>query len=169
MTLGVGLLLEILKAEGFIGLLRKRVDLPAYVLPVLALVLTAILKRRPATPAIANGRDGAIKSVDRPTNPEHYRTDSVFGLDWQWDWGLRAGEFDSLIAVCPKCKYQLDLKPLKNPFAPHFRSCETTTKCDHCAFEITIHVPWDEITPRVTKEIHRKVRTGEYVRPGRGD
>ena len=55
-------------------------------------------------------------------------------------------------ALCPKCKTELDMD----------MGSWSEARCGHCGFEKRFDMSGRELLTRVMKEIHRRVRTGEY-------
>lgn len=103
---------------------------------------------------------GVLLFINRTPQKEthkYYRRDRIFGIDWQWDWYLR--DVTNLIPLCPQCSYQPEIE---RENVPSTYSDKAKIYCENCGFRKKWDVQPAKLKERVTKEIHRKLRTGEY-------
>ena len=98
-----------------------------------------------------------MKSVKKPIGPEfhEYVRDSFLGATWQWRWS-RDNSVIHLLSICPKCSYELRVVR-----AGYRASGLCMLGCDHCDYR-TPTTEFEGLTDRVIREIHRKIRTGEW-------
>jgi len=89
-----------------------------------------------------------------------YTVDIIENILWQWKYDYYRGDIDerSLIALCPKCKRELDV--VKNHYyaAPAFN-----LKCPNCDFRTSDTGGGTVDFKRgVIKEIEGRIRSGEF-------
>ena len=103
-----------------------------------------------AAPAIM-----AVVLVRRRAKKRDYRSytqDRIADILWQWEW--RADRTKPLIPLCPKCQYQANVAVTP--------SSGCTISCPNCGFRKEFDRHLNVLLDMVEKEIHRRVRTGEY-------
>lgn len=89
---------------------------------------------------------------------ENYLSDTFFEVLWEWCY-IRGKIYDEkIIARCPHCK--TILKIVQEPEPPF--GYITNLECTHCGFHKKFTFNSHELRDRVTKEIDRKITTGEY-------
>ena len=104
-----------------------------------------------------------LASKKKPQNQSSYTRytyDRILGVNWQWRYSH--GDVVALVPICPNCSYQ----PPIQMFYPggYIAAGENSLiQCDHCGFKIQFDYPPEILTDRIEREIHRKIRTGEYV------
>jgi hypothetical protein len=100
-----------------------------------------------------------IYSLKSTTSDWHsYTKDQIFGLTWRWDYDY----FDDVIQLtpfCPHCDLQIiPQRKLGFNAAPIIEySCDS---CQIKLFELQQHI--EQIELRVTREIHKKIRSGDW-------
>jgi hypothetical protein len=96
-----------------------------------------------------------------PSLESSYTNDNIYGINWQWHY--YSGDIFGLVPICPRCKYQ---PPIRRFDIGGFQAASegTLIQCDHCGFKKQFDFPPEILEDRITREIHRKIRTGEYVR-----
>ncbi|WP_069131024.1 hypothetical protein [Rhodohalobacter halophilus] len=87
---------------------------------------------------------------------QDYTIDRILGIDWEWSWYL--GDVTGLIPLCPECSYQ---PVIRNEYTVPYREI-SSIECENCSFNKKLDVHPGKLEERVIKEIHRKIRTGEY-------
>lgn len=106
-----------------------------------------------------------IAYLNKDTVPDYksYTNDRIFGVDWQWKW--IGDRIDSLVALCPECAYQPKVEETYNfDLENESSGLQSSSKmvCDNCGFEQVWQDSPEYLKNRATREIHRKIRTGEY-------
>lgn len=98
--------------------------------------------------------------------PHHfkYTTDNIIGVSWEWEWNTTDGEIwhSEPVAYCPKCSFEL--KPYEYGDKGYSMGSRRNIKlkCDKCEFEESFKYHRDAVVEFASKEIDRKVKTGEY-------
>ena len=107
-------------------------------------LLRAFLSRKPSAPP--------------GSNEYEYRKDSFFGVTWRWEYGQH-GVFN-VVPFCPMCDMQI------RPSLDYVGSFEHRTgyNCDNCGHQTSVDGQHEYIEDQVTRQIHRKLRSGEWKR-----
>jgi hypothetical protein len=102
-----------------------------------------------------------IAKTSKTSIPETiYKRDHILGIDWQW--GYSSGEVVDLVPICPQCKYQPPVHRFHiGDYAAAGEGC--LIQCDHCGFKKEFDFLTEVLQDRITREIHRKIRTGEFA------
>jgi hypothetical protein len=106
-----------------------------------------------------------LNKEDSEPNYKNYTFDEISGINWQWDWDGR--KMENLVPLCPECSYQpfleLDFN-LNHITDEDFRKSirASLVKCDSCDFEKKFQYEPEILKSKVTREIHRRIRKGEY-------
>ena len=106
--------------------------------------------------------------INRVNNePEHYsyKEDVIHAAKWRWNW--HNGNVSNLCCFCPSCDANL---VYNDSTVRHYLSDEAGTKfiCENCNYRIVTkieHGDREYALNLVTREIDRRVRTGQYSRP----
>lgn len=92
-----------------------------------------------------------------------YTEDNLFGLIWRWRWAN--GRISNLNCFCPACDNQIvDSMPVDDP--RNYGSFTHRFRCDRCG-EMRgavsgVGLEIQTVLDRVTREIQRRIRRGEY-------
>ena len=83
-----------------------------------------------------------------------YTRGRIFDIDWVWEWV--GGEIKIRHGLCPTCEYEVEMG--------HIGGGLTTSeaRCVHCGFSKPFNWPANYVLKQVIKEIHRRIRTGEW-------
>lgn len=105
---------------------------------------------------VLNRRPGGLAPV--PAH-ESYTQDSFFEAVWEWGWWH--GGIRGLVSLCPRCQCELVAEKYwseeRGGYVVHLR-------CQHCGYIVaTPGGSAGDLDARVTREIRRKVRTGEWA------
>lgn len=136
-----------------------------FTLPVWILILVAVL---PA--ALLFGVLWLVvklKELSKPAKigPEHYITDRIFNVVWVWGYKGHLIDEGSLSAFCPNadCKCRLTFKDdNERGWSGNLPSAPVSLVCPNCGFREDFDFRRRELFPRVSVEIERRIRTGEY-------
>jgi hypothetical protein len=99
--------------------------------------------------------------------PENYKTDEIFGIQWVWDFRGTKLDESELSAFCPKqnCKCRLDRDYAAMASGGYFPVGEPrfSLSCSICGFKRDFEWDWDRLKRKVFIEIERRIRTREYI------
>jgi hypothetical protein len=96
----------------------------------------------------------AFFSVGEVGDWHSYTSDDLFGVHWRWNYNYH-NEVSDLCGFCPAC--DLQVYPDSLAVFPGVRY-----RCDDCGWTRDFP-PSAEVTDRVIREIHRKLRSGEWM------
>jgi len=87
---------------------------------------------------------------------DDYVKDSFFGLTWRWRYG-QTGIY-SVVPCCSRCDMQV------HPRLDHVSTLSTLTgyHCDNCGQHVSLEGDHQNIEDKVTRQIQRKLRSGEW-------
>lgn len=93
---------------------------------------------------------------------KEYRTDHILGADWVWEYPISPR---TLAAFCPECGMRLvpDRGPYHGAGVLHLY-CEN---CEEVVAELD-GSDWGEATPRILREIERRILTGQWEKSKTG-
>lgn len=94
--------------------------------------------------------------------PEHfsYTEDNLFGTLWRWRWNNTTGDIYDLACFCSNCDGSL-------VYSSHYHGKVTSLFCEHCNEQTaTFEGKYTHLENRATRELVRRIRTGEYKRGG---
>ncbi|MGA2139234.1 MAG: ABC transporter permease [Verrucomicrobiia bacterium] len=126
------------------------------VLSAVVLLQVAAFFRRQMTAADRDSPQGLHR--------EDFRTLNYEGIRWIWKYSF-SGEVLDIVALCPVCSYQLDLKhdARPNPHTMIGLTDVTIYWCDHCnVVKAQLDGNQKAITVRVHKEVLRLFNSGEW-------
>lgn len=93
----------------------------------------------------------------------NYTQDEFFGIRWRWRYDGDTSIYN-LVSFCPRCDYQVHPRNVSG-----FRAIDHLGyRCDDCGatlgdFEMSL----EELSSRVTRKIHQKIRTGSWLKSER--
>lgn len=86
-----------------------------------------------------------------------YKKDYFLGLEWHWTFGSTGSDIYDLHSCCPKCKYQVFLRPASHYSTPIY-------KCDSCGGSYgPFQESLGEIESKVRRFIQQKLRTRSWL------
>lgn len=103
-----------------------------------------------------------VVSTDKEPDWMSYTQDLIFNILWQWKYrweSIESIETDDVIALCPKCMRELDIKKDYN----HMYGNRFYMQCFHCDFK-SKNMEGDIYNYKklVIREIQGRLRKGEY-------
>jgi len=141
------------RALAFVGLLGESYSVPGWALSVLGLLALVTVIR-------------AVVVLRRsPAGPHNkYVEDILFGVKWRWSWA--GGDISSLWCFCPVCDGELVYDDSSAHSIYSREEPRTLFICEHCNRSTMGRVDGggkDYALGAVRREIHRRVRTGQYA------
>ena len=142
-----------------------RVEVPVWILILGGLVLAAapvgiLLFLLWAYSQKVSGETGSPRQL----TPSHYTSDEIFGVEWTWTY--RGNVINHPEAFCPRsaCNCRLDLVDDFNRASVGLGlgPIPVTLVCPHCSFRHNVDWDENELLRRVSIEIERRIRAGEF-------
>jgi hypothetical protein len=104
-----------------------------------------------------------LRKVNSPTH-FNFIEDQLYGAKWRWSWS--GGDVSNLWCFCPRCDSELVYDDSTSRSIYSYQEHITHFICEHCSREIVTSIHGggkDYAIGVVHREIHRKVRLGQYA------